>query len=211
VAARVLHENSTRSDVALEQHDKERDDPDDHDDPAERLRKHGDEKTHPADDNRESDEEGFHAQEMLQVARRMITITGGNVRTFLLVFDKGDDVLATLRRFADEHAIRGGFFTALGAFRSATIAYWNAETKEYERIEVAEQVEVISMTGDVAVSNGETKLHAHVTLGRRGGATIGGHLLGGIVYPTLEMHVTDFGTDIVRSTDAETGLPLISR
>src|ERR1043165_3757482 len=53
-------------------------------------------------------------------------------RTFLLVFDKGDDFVNTLKDVAQSHDVRGGFFTALGAFQSAAVAYWNPSTKEYE-------------------------------------------------------------------------------
>ena len=130
-------------------------------------------------------------------------------RRFLLVFDKGDDVLATLRAFAASHAIRGAFFVALGALRSATIAYWNPATKEYEQIAVDEQVEVLSFVGNVGVDGAETKIHAHVTLGRRDGSTIGGHLLSATVFPTLEMHLVDYGATVVRGKDEETGLSLI--
>ena len=84
-------------------------------------------------------------------------------RRFFLVFDKGDDVLATLRAFAESHAIRGASFVALGAFSSATIAYWNPATKEYEKIAVDEQVEVLSLAGNVGVDDKETKIHAHTT------------------------------------------------
>ena len=130
-------------------------------------------------------------------------------RRFLLVFDKGDDVLATLRAFAEANAVRGASFVALGAFSSATIAYWNPATKEYEKIDVAEQVEVLSLTGNVGVDGAETKIHAHVTLGRRDGSAIGGHLLAATVFPTLEMHLVDYGAAIVRGKDEETGLSLI--
>ncbi|HEV2720207.1 MAG TPA: PPC domain-containing DNA-binding protein [Thermoanaerobaculia bacterium] len=124
---------------------------------------------------------------------------------FLLVFDKGDDLLATLRAFAGAHGIRGASFTALGAFRSATIAYWNPATKEYEHIAVDEQVEVLSLVGNL----GAEKIHAHVTLGRRDGSAIGGHVIAATVFPTLEMQVVAYEESIVRGTDEETGLSLI--
>lgn len=128
---------------------------------------------------------------------------------FLVVFDKDDDVLPTLRRFAESHGIRGGAFIGIGAFRRATIAYWNPQTKEYEHIPVEEQVEVLSMAGDIGVTGDETRLHAHVTLARRDGSTVGGHLVEATVFPTLEMQVTDFGVEVTRATDEGTGLSLI--
>jgi len=128
-------------------------------------------------------------------------------RRFLLVFDKGDDVLASLHAFAEEQAIRGASFVALGAFRAAMIAYWNPATKEYEHIAVDEQVEVLSLAGNL----GAGKIHAHVTLGRRDGSAIGGHLIAATVFPTLEMQLVETAESIVRGTDEETGLSLIKR
>jgi len=139
----------------------------------------------------------------------MRSISGKSRAPFLVVFDKDDDVLPTLRSFADSHGIRGGSFIGIGGFRRATIAYWNPQTKEYEHIEVKEQVEVLSMAGDIGVTGDETRLHAHVTLGRRDGSTIGGHLVAGTVFPTLEMQVVDLGVEITRAIDEETGLSLI--
>lgn len=132
-------------------------------------------------------------------------------RRFLLVFDKEDDFLPTLRTFADSHAIRGAFFVALGAFRRATVAYWNPATKEYEHIEVDEQVEVLALTGDIGADGAETKIHAHATLGRRDGSAIGGHVLAATIFPTLEVHLVDYGATVVRGTDEATGLSLIQR
>ena len=131
-------------------------------------------------------------------------------RRFLLVFDKNDDVIPTLIEFAVKNKIRGATFVALGAFRSATVAYWDPATKAYEEIEVDEQVEVLSCIGNVGVLGDETKIHAHVTLGWRDGSTVGGHLMKATVFPTLEMHLVDYGATIVREKDAETGLILIT-
>lgn len=130
-------------------------------------------------------------------------------RPFFLVFDRGDDVLETVRELAREQGIRGGRFAAIGALQRAVIAYWNAELRKYEQIEIAEQVEVASLVGDITVEDGETKVHAHVVLGRRDGSSMAGHLLEGTVFPTLEMHLVDFGETLERHADEETGLSLI--
>ena len=123
----------------------------------------------------------------------------------VLVFDKGDDVLETLQRFMSEERIASAWFQAIGAFERSVIAYWNRETKQYEDIAVDEQVEVLALSGNATTK----KIHAHVVLGRRDGSTIGGHLKRGIVYPTLEMHLTRFAHELVRTRDEETGLDLI--
>jgi predicted DNA-binding protein with PD1-like motif len=133
-----------------------------------------------------------------------------NPRPFLLVFDKYDDVIPMLRKFAKEQGIRGGRFAALGAFEKAVIAYWNPEIRDYEHIEVNEQVEVLSMLGDIAIADEQTRVHAHVVLGKRDGSAVGGHLLEARVYPTLEMHLVDYGAALERKQDEETKLALIS-
>src|ERR1700719_4389018 len=105
----------------------------------------------------------------------------------VLVLHTGDDALRAITEFAVSSRIEGGTFSAIGAFENATIAYWNWDTKEYEHIEVAEQVEILSLNGNVARAGDDPKLHAHVILGRRDGSTIGGHLIRASVRPTLEV------------------------
>lgn len=130
-------------------------------------------------------------------------------RTFFLVFDRGDEVIATLRSFAERKGIRGGSFAAIGAFERATIAWWSWTSKEYERREVEEQLEVLALIGDITVENGRPKVHAHVSLGLRDGIGVGGHLLEATVRPTLEMQIVDYGLPLTRVRDKETGLSLI--
>lgn len=137
-------------------------------------------------------------------------ISSDRQRNWFLVFAKGDDVLATLGRFARENGIEGARFDAIGALRRAVIAWWNPDSHEYEHIAVEEQVEVASLSGDIAIDGAETKVHAHIVLGRKDGSALAGHLLEGTVFPTLEMHVVDLGTRIERRRDDETGLSLIA-
>ncbi len=92
----------------------------------------------------------------------------------------------------------------------ATIAYWNWDTKGYEKIEVTDQGEVLAINGSIARSGDEVKIHAHVALGRRDGATVAGHLMRGAVRPTLELFVSDQAVRLSRRKDEETGLWLLS-
>ncbi|HEX9161341.1 MAG TPA: PPC domain-containing DNA-binding protein [Thermoanaerobaculia bacterium] len=136
--------------------------------------------------------------------------TAANVtREYLLVFDKGDDVGPTLLDFAKRDDIGAASFHAIGALRDATIAYWNPTTLRYEEIPVAEQVEVVSMTGNLAPSVDGTKMHAHIVLGRRDGSTIAGHFVRGIVFPTLEVFLTAREMSVQRAKDDATGLWLL--
>jgi hypothetical protein len=127
----------------------------------------------------------------------------------VLVFETGDEVVSTLTRFAKDNRIAAGHFTAIGAFSDAGIGYFDWQKKEYLKNEVAEQVEVVSLIGDIAMDKGEPKVHAHVVVGKRSGAAMGGHLLEAHVRPTLELVLHEEGQQWKRKFDPESGLALI--
>jgi hypothetical protein len=133
----------------------------------------------------------------------------GRGHTTALVFETGDDVLAVLEAHARRTGIKAAHFTALGAVRSATLAYFDTETNEYIDIPVDEQAEVTSMVGDIGTHEGDVVIHAHCVLGRRDGSTIAGHLQAAHVRPTLELFLTAYDTELIRRTEPETGLSLI--
>ncbi len=131
-------------------------------------------------------------------------------KTFALVFDTGDEFMEKLTGFAGENGLSAASLTALGAFSDVTLGYFDMDQKEYDRIPVEEQVEVLSLVGTIAPKeDGGPQVHAHVVVGRSDGTTRGGHLLEARVRPTLEVIVTESPAHLVRKTDEETGLPLI--
>ena len=136
-------------------------------------------------------------------------IYDGPQRTFVVVFDHGDAVLENLLAFAREHRLSAAEFTGIGAFSDAVLGYFDWQKKDYERIPVDEQVEVLNLTGNIALADGEPKLHAHIVLGKADGTAHGGHLLEGHVRPTLEVVVTESPAHLQRRSDPETGLALI--
>jgi predicted DNA-binding protein with PD1-like motif len=133
----------------------------------------------------------------------------GEQRTIALIFDCDDEVVSALERFADQRSLDAAHFTAIGAFSRATLGYFAWEQKDYLEIPVSEQVEVLTLAGDIALQDGKRKVHAHAVLGRRDGSTVGGHLLRAYVRPTLELMLTETPAHLKRKHDPQTGLALI--
>jgi predicted DNA-binding protein with PD1-like motif len=126
-----------------------------------------------------------------------------------IVLDKGDEPVSELERFARNHDLTAASFVGIGAFEEVVLGYFDRNRKEYAEIPVPEQVEVLSLAGDVALDGDEPKVHAHVVVGKRDGTAHGGHLLRGRVWPTLEIVLTEAPTELRKSHDPETGLALI--
>ena len=128
---------------------------------------------------------------------------------WVLVFEPGEDPIPVLTRFCDEHDIAGGRIGGIGGFSQVTLAYFNIETREYEPLPIREQVEVMSLLGNVARFEGKAKLHLHAVVGKRDGSAHGGHLLEARVRPTLELWLEESPAELRREKDAATGLPLL--
>jgi len=135
---------------------------------------------------------------------------GGKPRLWVAVLDTGEEAKAALTEFARREKVQAASFVALGAFKRAVIAYFDIVQKKYKPIPVEEQVEVITLTGDVVRDEkDEPDLHAHTVLGLSDGTTRGGHLLEGHVRPTLEVTVTETPGHLVRRKNPDLGIALI--
>jgi uncharacterized protein len=133
-----------------------------------------------------------------------------DAKTWVLVFDAGDEVVTTMLAFARDKGVRAASVTALGGFREVTLGYFDFDRKDYIQRKLSEQVEVMSLIGNLAVTpDGESKLHAHVVVGRRDYTAHGGHLMRGIVNPTLEVMVTESPAALARVFHKDLGLALL--
>jgi predicted DNA-binding protein with PD1-like motif len=134
----------------------------------------------------------------------------GPPATYAVVLATGDETIGALQQFVRERKIDTAALTAIGAFERAVVGYFDWQLKDYRRIPVEEQVEVLSLIGDVAEAKGEPALHVHAVLGRSDGSVVGGHLLEGHVRPTLEVILTEPPAHLRKKKDPETGLALIA-
>ena len=111
--------------------------------------------------------------------------------------------------FAQQHRIEAAHFMALGVFSDVTFGYLRRETKDYKRILIDEEVEVLSLVGTISSQGGTPIVHAHVTVSKADGTAHGGHLLEAHVWPTLEVIVEVVSDQLKQAHDPKTGLSLI--
>jgi len=131
-------------------------------------------------------------------------------RTFALVMDIGEEVMSTITAFATEQSLAGSSISGIGGFQRAKLGYFAWDQKEFIQNEIDEQVELLSFQGTIAEGgDGSPTVHVHVVLGRSNATTRGGHLVEGIVRPTLEAIVVEMPEHLHRLYDDETGLVLL--
>ena len=129
--------------------------------------------------------------------------------TYAVVLDTGDEVSGELSKFVRDQEVEAASITAIGAFSRAVLGYFQWEAKKYKKIAVEEQVEVLSLIGDVAVAAEGPTLHLHAVLGKFDGSVVGGHLIEAYVRPTLEVILVQPPSYLRKRKDPETGLALL--
>ena len=139
---------------------------------------------------------------------RLITGANGGLRSWALVFAKGDEAMSGLSDWMRRENIQGAHLSAIGALSAALFGWFDKDQRAYLNIPVNEQVECISLNGDIGVVDGKPALHVHGCVARRDGSVTGGHLLSATVFPTLEMFVTEAQVPLPKQQDPETTLEL---
>ncbi|HVU18228.1 MAG TPA: PPC domain-containing DNA-binding protein [Candidatus Didemnitutus sp.] len=130
-------------------------------------------------------------------------------REWALVMDSGDEAMAELKRFAATEHLTAAHLTGIGAFSRVTVAWYDLAARTYRPIEIGEQVEVISLIGDVAEADGKPSVHVHLCVAKSDGTAHGGHLQRGEVRPTLEVILVESPAHLRKTFRPETGLALI--
>lgn len=150
-----------------------------------------------------------------QITRKSLmkskSINDGVERTFILILDQGEEAFKAITDFAEREKITGASVSAIGAFSTAKVGWFDLTAKKYKPIEVDAQCEVLSLLGDVAQGDdGKASLHLHAVLGLQDGTLRGGHFLAGSVQPTLEVTITETVVHLRRKKRPDLGIALIS-
>jgi predicted DNA-binding protein with PD1-like motif len=139
-------------------------------------------------------------------------------RRYVLVLERGDELMAEVKGFAERERLRAAEFTAIGAVSSAKLAAFDPETREYVDIPDPGQTELVSLNGRITLPRdgdpddppAERQLHVHCVLSREDGSAIAGHAFELTVRPTCEVFITESAENVTRAEDPDSGLPVIS-
>jgi uncharacterized protein len=130
-------------------------------------------------------------------------------RVIVARLEHGSDLLLALTGLAREHGLDTAGVTAIGALSGARLAFYDQEAKSYGELAFAEPLEIAGCLGTVSRRDGDTAVHAHITLTREDGSAIGGHLVAGCTVFACEATLTELlGERLERGYDETTGLPL---
>jgi hypothetical protein len=145
-------------------------------------------------------------------------IASGATVTYVVVLDEGEEAFSTLSDLAARLQFSAAQVTAVGAFEHAVVGWFDRSAKDYRRIMIGQQCEVLSLVGDIALSpgdgfgfghSGQPQPHLHTVLGLADGTTRGGHLLEGRVWPTLEVVIREAPAELRKTLRPDVGLALI--
>lgn len=129
---------------------------------------------------------------------------------YLLRFDPGEDVLASLKDFCREYEVFGGFFSGIGAICDLELAFYDLEEKKYRVERFEEDLEIVSLSGNVSVKDAERIIHAHGSFADENFEVIGGHVKKLVVSATCELMLENVGDRFVREYQPNLGLNLLS-
>jgi predicted DNA-binding protein with PD1-like motif len=129
--------------------------------------------------------------------------------TVILRIERGEELVTEVLSFCEVRNIEAGWVSGLGACDETELSYYDLSEKEYKKKVIAEECELLNLTGNLGYADGKVMLHAHVTLGRSDYSTIGGHLHSMRISGTGEIHITTLDGKFERELDSETGLKLL--
>lgn len=129
----------------------------------------------------------------------------------ILRFDPGEELLSSIQDFCTKNGIKNAWIDGVGSSGKLTLAYYDLEEQEYKKKEYSERLEIIKISGNISIKEGETFCHAHGTFGRPDMSTIGGHVSECIISATAEIDLRSYSGTVKREYDKETGLHLICK
>ncbi|HSB47646.1 MAG TPA: PPC domain-containing DNA-binding protein [Candidatus Bilamarchaeum sp.] len=126
----------------------------------------------------------------------------------VLRLDDGDEIVASLKAVCRKEGIESALVSGIGAARKAELAHFDTKEKKYNTKKFEGMLEIVSLSGNIALLKGEAVPHIHMCISRHDFSTISGHLMSAEIYPTCEIVIIPHGIRVERRFDEKTGLNL---
>ncbi|MDD2446863.1 MAG: DNA-binding protein [Tissierellia bacterium] len=125
---------------------------------------------------------------------------------YVVRLDIGEDIVQSVKELAEKEGIRLGVVTGIGAVNKATIGLYEVSKQQYISTELSEDMEIVSLGGNISEMNGEVYVHLHIALGCSGSNVKAGHLNSAIISGTGELIIDEIVGAVDRVKDNVSGL-----
>lgn len=127
---------------------------------------------------------------------------------YFVVLSRGEAIIENLSKLVAEKNIGSGTLTGLGAVYDSRLGFYHLPEKKYDERLFKEEMELVSLMGNISWFSGKPVIHIHVTLGNPEFQAIAGHLFEAKVAVTAEIYLSKKGPRIERSYCELVGLNL---
>ena len=128
---------------------------------------------------------------------------------YLLKIERGESVLSTITEFCQTRQIPNATISGLGAVSWLSCGYYALTEKRYYFTVYDELLEVVSLSGNVMLKDGQPFVHLHGVFTNTKNEAFGGHIEEMKVGVVLEVVLTPLSSTISRVLDEQIGLALM--
>ncbi|MBQ7653004.1 MAG: DNA-binding protein [Clostridia bacterium] len=122
--------------------------------------------------------------------------------TAIIRLDKGDEIYSSVLEFAKKENVKCGVVSGIGATDEMEVGVYDLYKEAYKRHYYFGNREILSLTGNISVMNGEY-VHLHITTQGEESGAVGGHLFKAVVSMTAEIFVTLVDYELKREYNDE--------
>ncbi len=122
---------------------------------------------------------------------------------------KDEEITSSIFNYCQKNNIQSAWISGIGAVKSATLALYDLEKKEYKKKRFSGKFEIVGLSGNIGTLEGKPVLHLHTVLSDENMAIFGGHLEKATVSVTCEILISKTDYRIEREFDPNIGLNLI--
>ena len=129
--------------------------------------------------------------------------------TYVFSLKRGEELLEGIKEFCREHRVEAAFFHAIGAVNEVELAWYDLGAKQYVTTLFQEDLELVSLTGNVSKLGNNLVVHSHGVFSNKAMETKAGHVNKAVVSGACEIILTQLKGKIDRAFDEDTGLNLM--
>src|SRR3989339_1684823 len=118
----------------------------------------------------------------------------------IIRLEKGDEIIESLTKLCAEHGVQSATVSGIGATDDVEIGFYDPKTEVYiSRKFTADNIEIVSLTGNITLRGGEPFPHIHILIANDDYQTYAGHLLSARISVTCEIILDIWDEPISRS------------